>query len=165
MPSGRFGQRPPLDGSPLWRELDIARPRALELRWRWKVETALRASGRERTKDGDDYSARLLVSFGAGDLGERAPTLCYVWAAGELVGSRFPNPYRSNVITIVLQSGDSRIGEWVRERRDLIEDFEAAFGGGRPDAVTGVAVVVDTDDTEGVAVSWFDDLRLRASPN
>ncbi len=82
-----------------------------------------------------------------------------MWAANEPVGSTFPNPYISNVTTIVLQSGDDRAGRWMREERDFMADYFAAFGEA-PRRVTAVAVMADTDDTNGRATAGFADIKL-----
>ena len=89
--------------------------------------------------------------------------LCYVWASREPAGSVYPNPYRADVMTIVLRSGAAAAGRWQNEVRDLAADYVGAFGQ-RPERVTGVAVVVDTDDTGATAVAWFDDLVLELRP-
>ncbi len=149
--------------SALWRQLDLERPRVLKLSWRWRVEMSLGGNEGEKTKAGDDYAARLLVAFGADPFSRTTPSLCYVWAAHEPVGSVFPNPYAANVATIVLESGDERSGQWTGERRDVLADFRASFGG-RPDTVAAIAVIVDTDDTKTRAVAWFDDVRIEHDP-
>ncbi len=133
--------------SALWRRLDIERPKVLKLSWRWRVEMSLGGNQGEKTKGGDDYAARLLVAFGADPFSRTTPALCYVWAAREPVGSTYPNPFAANVATIVIESGDERSGQWTGERRDVLVDFRAAFGG-RPDTVAAIAVIVDTDNTK-----------------
>jgi hypothetical protein len=49
------------------------------------------------------------------------------------------------------------------EDRDLATDYEHAFGEPAPD-VAAVAILVDTDDTGGAAMAWFDDLELWVPP-
>ncbi len=63
------------------------------------------------------------------------------------------------VATIVVESGSQLIGEWVAEERDLIADHWRVFG--KPlEAVTALAIMVDTDDTGSKATAWFDDISL-----
>lgn len=114
---------------------------------------------REREKPGDDYAARFFVIFDGEPFSRSARAICYVWAASEPVVSRYRNPYFSNVVTIVLRSGDELTGEWVREERDFMADYREAFGE-LPSSVTAVAVMADTDDTGGHATSWFTDIRF-----
>ena len=51
------------------------------------------------------------------------------------------------------------IGQWLREERDFMKDYRDAFGED-PLAVTAVAVMVDTDNIRGTALSWFDSIEV-----
>ena len=147
------------------------------LAWRWKVDRVLDGADLRR-KDGDDYAARLYVSFDVPEaslsLAERArrlvaklaygtdlPTaaLCYVWDNRHPVGTTAWNAYSSRVRMVVVRSGAGEAGSWVAEARDVAEDFRAAFGAAAP-AITGVAVSADTDQTHEKVTAWFGDLRL-----
>ncbi len=143
----------------LWRDLDLVPADAGTISWRWKVESAVSQNHREREKRGDDYAARLFVIFDPGEFGPSTEAICYVWAANEPVGAIYQNPYFDRVGTIVVESGSQRIGEWVAEERDLIADHWRVFGK-PPEAVTAVAIMVDTDDTGSKATAWFDDISL-----
>ena len=129
------------------------------LRWRWRVLSSLFKNARELERDGDDYAARVFVLFGDGELKKGTRALAYAWAGQQPVGSAYPNPYLSDVATVVLQSGNDRADEWVIEDRDLKADYEREFGEPAPD-VAAIAILVDTDDTDTAATSWFDDLEL-----
>lgn len=146
--------------SALWHPVDIAPRTGDRVTWRWKVERPLVGNEFERQKRGDDYAARLFVIFDAEPFSRQARAVCYVWASQQPVGAVYPNPYFSNVTTVVLRSGPEQIGEWVHEERDFVEDYRNAFGEG-PEKVTAVAVMVDTDDTDSRAVAWFDTVELR----
>ena len=62
---------------------------------------------------------------------------------------------------IVVESGTSRVGEWVSERRNVAADFRAAFGEAAP-PITAVILAADTDNTGERTVSYFGDISLRA---
>lgn len=146
--------------SVLWRPLPITSLEAGRLSWRWKVGETIEGAHREREKDGDDYAARVFVVFD-GDLTDGATrAVCYVWAAHEPIGSLFPSPYVPTVATVVLESGDGRAGQWIAVERDVIADYQAFFGA-QPERITGVAVMVDTDNTRSRVTAYFDDLVLR----
>ncbi len=151
------------------------------LSWRWKVDRTL-AKARFGSKEGDDFAARVYVSFDVPveslSLAQRAkmklaklvfgadlPTaaICYVWDNHAPIGTNGWNPYSDRVRMVVLQSGDGRAGEWVAESRDVEADFRTAFGEswkGATPAVSGVAVSADTDQTLEKVNAWFGDLRL-----
>lgn len=145
--------------SALWRSLDVPAAAGLHLGWRWKVERSLSGNARERSRGGDDYAARILVGFERAVFDRDTRALCYVWAGQLPAGTELRSPYSANVATIVLESGDGRAGAWVSERRDLVADFRRSFGRA-PRRLSGIAIVVDTDDTGGRARAWFDDLGL-----
>jgi hypothetical protein len=146
--------------SALWHPIDVAPGDGARVSWAWKVERPLMKNEREREKRGDDYAARLFVIFNAEPFSREARAVCYVWSSSEPAGSVYRNPYFPNVVTIVVRSGTERIGRWVREERDFLQDYRDAFGED-PAAVTAVAVMVDTDNTKGSAQSWFDSIELQ----
>lgn len=151
------------------------------LAWRWKA-TALPEKGDLRTKAGDDYGARLYVtfdlplaelSFGAA-LGVRmarlfygsdvpAAALCYVWATRAAEGTIAPNAYTDRVRMVVVESGTARLGQWRSYERDVAADYRRAFGT-EPPAVNGVIVSTDTDNTDGRAEAFYGDVVFRARP-
>ena len=147
------------------------------LGWRWKVDRVLEKADMGR-KDGDDYAARVYVTFDVPEAtlpfadraririakviyGADLPTaaLCYVWDNRHPVGTTAWNAYSSRVRMVVLRSGSAGVGTWAAESRDLAEDFRAAFGE-TPPAITGIAVSADTDQTHEKVTAWFGDLRL-----
>jgi hypothetical protein len=145
------------------RELETPVPARATMRWRWRVTASLTENERERERRGDDYAARVFVTFGGEPFDRSTRALSYVWAGREQIGARYRNPVAKNVATIVLQSGDGAAGRWVREQRDLVRDYREAFGEDPPE-ITGIAVLVDTDDTSSSAISWFDDFVLEVQP-
>jgi len=146
--------------SGLWCELKVEPLSSGHLSWRWRVEQSLESPLDERSKNGDDYAARVFVIYRSSFLPWRTQAICYVWSDREPVGATYPNPYTGRVATIVLQSGNANAGEWVTEQRDIVADHLAAFGK-QPGKVSGFAVMVDTDNTGTSTTTWFDDLVLR----
>lgn len=137
-----------------------ARP-GLRISWSWRITEGLGNDHDERNADGDDYAARVFVIFGSGNLASADRALLYVWAASEPVGTTYRSPVVDEVATFVLRSGSRRVGEWIRETRDVHADYREAFGE-EPGPVAGVALMVDSDDTGSRATARFDDLELVA---
>jgi hypothetical protein len=151
------------------------------LAWRWKA-TRLPEKADLRAKAGDDYAARLYVTF---DLrlselpfGERfgvtlarviygddvpSAALCYVWASQAQVGTFAPNAYTGRVQMIVVESGAAHLGRWRDYERDIAADYRRAFGA-EPPAVSAVAVSTDTDNTGERAEAYYGDIAFRARP-
>jgi hypothetical protein len=157
-----------------------ARTEPSRLAWRWKIDHVVRGGDLAR-KQGDDYAARVFVTF---DLplealplltrlrfrlarllfGAELPTaaLCYVWDNRHAPGTTAWNAYSDQVRMVVLQSGEQRAGQWIEESRDVAADFAAAFGSRtrRAPVVTGVALSADTDQTGETVTAWFGDVTL-----
>jgi len=144
------------------------------VRWRWKVENLLQKSDATR-KDGDDYPARLYitfeydpekVSFGKklkykagqalfGDIPIGA--INYVWETKAPVGAIIDNAYTDFVKMVVVESGSGQIGRWVDESRNIYEDYKKAFGE-EPSMINGIAIMSDTDNTKERAVAYYGDI-------
>lgn len=153
------------------------------LSWRWKVTRTLDA-GDATEKDGDDYPARIYVSFDydPSKLGffdqlkyrtlktlgyDQIPTraLNYIWANRVPKDTVLPNPYTDWVQMIAVESGSPRIGQWVPERRNLRADYRQAFGESPP-PISGIAIMTDTDDTGESATAYFGNIVAHtASPS
>ncbi|MFQ5639410.1 MAG: DUF3047 domain-containing protein [bacterium] len=148
--------------SGLWRMLDIPAASRGTITWRWKVKKALSDNIRERSKRGDDYAARLFVVFEPHFLSWKTRALCYVWSANQPVGAEFKSPYTNSLRTIVVQSGNQNKGKWIKEKRNIIADYQKSFGK-LPEMITAVAIMVDTDNSNQVALAWFDDIVVKVS--
>jgi hypothetical protein len=145
--------------------------------WRWKVENILQ-KGDVYKKEGDDYSARLYITFEYDPsrlsfsdrikyktvrllYGEYPPTgaINYIWGNRASVGTITPNPFVDRAMMIVVESGKEKLKQWVTEKRNILEDYRNAFGSDPP-AISGVAVMTDTDNTGESAVAFFGDIAF-----
>ena len=145
------------------------------LRWRWRVENVLEAGDVTR-RDGDDYPARVYVTFeydpdtlplwqrlkylAARALRPELPAaaISYIWASRAEPGAIVDNPYAAGFVKmIVVRSGAGEAGTWREEQRNVLEDFRAAFGR-EPPPLVGVAIMTDTDNTGESAVAYYGDI-------
>ena len=124
------------------------------LAWRWKV-IKLIAKSDLATRAGDDFPARLYVTFDRGSM-----ALCYVWDSRLPVGTIAPNAYSDRVQMVVADSGPALLGRWVSRERDVAADFRRAFKMDPP-FINGVIVSADTDNTGESAESYFGDIEFR----
>ncbi|TYO96366.1 DUF3047 family protein [Geothermobacter ehrlichii] len=127
------------------------------LSWRWKIDH-VHPKGDARIRAGDDYPARVYVVFPHWFV-PKTRALNYVWANRLPRGSFVPSPYTGNSVMIAVESGNDRAGQWIAERRNLLEDYRRAFGEDPPEA-GAVAVMTDGDDTGGRVTAWYDAIRL-----
>lgn len=152
----------------------------LRLRWRWRLDEALRGADLRR-REGDDSPLKLcalfdmplarlgliernLLRLARAASGEKLPsaTLCYVWDGTLAPGILLPNAYSPRVRFIVLDSGEQRLGQWVAHARDLGADFRRAFGE-ESEAVPplqAVLVGADADNTGGRSLGHVGDVTL-----
>jgi hypothetical protein len=131
------------------------------LRWKWKVAEPLRGAA-EKTKAGDDYSARVYVVF-PGFFFWQTKAINYVWAGRLPKEESFPNPFTGNAMMVVVESGTEKAGTWVTEQRDILADYRRLFGG-EPSQLGAIAVMTDTDNTGGEALAWYSDITISSQP-
>jgi hypothetical protein len=165
--------------SGITRELRIDPRRHPVLAWSWKVLRALQRSDLA-TRAGDDFPARLYVTFdvdieslsaaermriGAARMlyGADVPVaaLCYVWDTKAAPGTFAPSAYTDRVRMIVVDSGTRNLGRWLRYERNVLDDFRKAFGSEAP-AIRATIVSTDTDNTGETAETYYGDVEFRA---
>jgi hypothetical protein len=151
------------------------------LTWEWKVGNTL-VKGDVTRKTGDDYAARIYVTFGTDSsrpsfwqrtkaaaikllVGELPPSaaLAYVWGNQAQVGSFHPNAYTDRCQMIVVESGPTHLNQWRGAQRNVLLDYRRAFGSD-PHLISGVAVMTDTDNTGSSAIAWYGDIVFRQKP-
>ena len=60
-----------------------------------------------------------------------------------------------------LESGSAELNRWKLEERDYVADDERLFGE-RPDALLGISIMTDSDNTHSTAVAYYDFIELDA---
>ncbi len=161
----------------------LARPVTVNLNktpvlcWRWRIDAPL-VKADMKTKSGDDYAARVYVSFALPPSeigwilrsklalarsiwGDAVPdaALNYVWDNRYPIGTHMPNAYTDRTRMIVAETGAVNAGKWVEERHDVLKDFYAEFG--PLDArLIQLAVASDTDNTGETAHAGFADFKF-----
>lgn len=152
------------------------------VQWRWKVANVLK-KGDVTKKEGDDYPARLYITFeydsskvGFFDkatyetarllYGQYPPigAINYIWESTAPKGTVAPNPYAEQVTMIVVESGTERLNQWMSEERNIYEDYKQAFGEDPP-MISGVAIMTDTDNTGESATAYYGDIVFRKGTN
>lgn len=142
------------------------------LEWEWRIE-ALPEGASLFEKDLEDAAAAVWVMFGDPELApwgeatapQPVPTLRYVWTADRVPEETIiDSPNRPAVMrSIVVQSGIVSPLAWESERRDLVADYQAAFGSLPPGNVGAIALVTDNDHTQEPAVAHYGAARLLCS--
>lgn len=163
--------------SGLMQKLDIDPLQESQLSWQWRISRLVEsADNYDRTRE--DSPARIILGFDGNkdDLpftdqimfetarlltGREVPyaTLMYIRGRKAPVGTVIPNVRSSRVKMIVVASGDDGIGEWRTFSRDIVADYERAFGE-KPGRLIGVGVLTDTDNTGETVETWYGDIKL-----
>jgi hypothetical protein len=90
--------------------------------------------------------------------------IAYIWASRTPVGTVIASPHMGDIVKlIVVENGDTRVGEWMAEERNVYEDYRRAFGK-EPPRVSGVAIMTDTDNTQERAAAYYGDLMFAKGP-
>jgi hypothetical protein len=150
------------------------------IEWRWRVDHLIPGADTRQAAT-EDSPARLMVSFHGNakrlDFGVRSQlrlartlsgqalpyaTLMYIWSGKHPVGTVIENPHIDRIRMIVVASGEEGLGEWRSYRRNVLEDYRAAFGED-PWDIVAVGVMTDADNTRQQARSHYGDITfLRA---
>ena len=166
--------------SGLTREIKINPKEYPIVQWRWKVTNILK-KGNVKRKDGDDYPARIYITFEYDPsklsfaekakyetvkvlYGQYPPlgAINYIWESKVPLGTILPNPYTDRVKMIVVESGGAKLNRWVNEERNLYQDYKKAFGE-EPPLISGVAIMTDTDNTGESATAFYGDILFKKS--
>lgn len=148
--------------SGLFRRISPDLARTPWLHWSWKVDSLL-GNADERSKDGDDYPARIYVVFSGGLLFWNTRAINYVWSGNQAVGTEWPNAYTANARMIAVQSGAEHLGQWQKEVRDVRADYRRLFAE-EPGRVSAVALMTDTDNTGRSVQAWYGDIWFSSQP-
>lgn len=127
------------------------------IRWSWKVQHTLDREDATK-KFGDDFAARVYVVFPRG-IFQSLRAINYVWSAYLPIGTFLQSPFTANAVYCVVESGNSRVGTWVTESRNYLEDYRRAFHE-EPPQLGAVAVMTDTDNTHSEVTAWYGDIFL-----
>lgn len=150
-------------GSMLIRAVKADLARTPVATWRWKVPGPVPGAD-ERGDDGDDAAARVYFAWGlAGqaDLAD-AEAIGYIWGRKRRAGEMGASPFSPRIGIVCLRAGAAGAGAWQAERRDLEADYRAYFKKAPPGPVTAIAILTDTDQTDGRAEAWYGPITMEA---
>lgn len=163
----------------------LARPLQVDLKrtpvlcWRWWVDAPIEQADMTQ-KSGDDYAARVYVTFDLPDSvmsfgtriklglaravhGDDLPdaAINYIWDNRYPIGTVQPNAYTDRAQMLVLRSGMADTGHWIEERRNLLTDLQQLFGAEAAQTLQ-LAVASDSDNTGVQTGALFADIHLVA---
>jgi hypothetical protein len=123
--------------------------------------TTLPRNGDVRVKARDDQAGSICVVHNPGLMG--FDSLCYIWENKGPKGAEITSTKRDDSKYIILRAADSDpTGQWLRERRDIYEDFKKLFGR-EPTKDAAIGVQIDSDDTESSGEAFYRNIILKKS--
>ena len=124
----------------IWRPVQIDSAAARRLAWEWRV-LKLPEGGDVRVPTRNDQAARVMVLF------EGMKAIIYVWDTTAPVGTVVrPETFEPlDRVLMVIRSGRSLAGHWLRERREVYQDYRRQFGE-TPRRVKAVGLESHSDD-------------------
>lgn len=162
----------------LRRALDVAPQDLGTLRFSWKVPVLIPNADMGR-RETEDAVVRIVLTFD-GDrtrlsardralselaqlmTGEPLPyaTLMYVWCPTRAPGSVILNPRTDRIRKLVVESGPTRLNQWLDYERDIRADFRQVFGE-TPGRLLQVAIMSDGDNTGSEFRAWYGPVFLQ----
>ncbi len=145
--------------------------------WRWKISNVIRQAIETR-KDRNDSAARIIVVFEAvpgemppwyrleyllkGIIWKNAPLgprIEYIWGNKIEKGRIVDNPSVGGSRMIILESGERKANRWIREKRNVVEDYRTAFGAD-PQGIVALGIQTDTDQSNEGVTAYYSEIVL-----
>src|SRR5262245_7633330 len=144
--------------STIAREITVDLEATPVLEWSWKVVELPRGAD-VRARATSDLTAHLLVVWPRFPEAVRARLLAYAWGSSEGAGTVQRSRKTGTVTFFVLRSGAEQLGQWVTERRNVVEDYQRVYGE-RPENPRAIAISIDTNDTHSTASAVIGTIRF-----
>lgn len=162
--------------SALMHDLDVDPTQQPWLQWTWKIKAATldgisspaeRGSpvrivlGFDGDKDALPFAEQIKFETAKLVTGHDFPyaTLMYVWAENMAPGTVVHSRHSSRIRMVVADSGIAGVGAWRQFARNIVEDFERAFGE-PPGRLMGVGVLTDSNLESESTQAWYGDISL-----
>ena len=145
--------------------------------WRWKISNVIRQAIETR-EDRNDSAARVIVVFqtrpeemplryGLEYLISRAlrknepygHRIEYMWGNRIEKGRILDNPSVKYSRVIVLETGEGKANLWIGEKRNLLDDYRAAFGTD-PEGILALGIQTDTDQSNEGVTAYYGEVFL-----
>lgn len=126
------------------------------LHWSWLVRDVFHGND-ERSKQGDDFPARVYVVVSGGVFFWRTRALNFVWSSHQAVGQAWPNPFTGNAIMVAVDAGTDHLGQWREHKIDVRQALRQHFGKDIA-SIDAVAIMTDADNHGGKAQAYYGDI-------
>ncbi|CAG0993143.1 hypothetical protein ARNL5_03407 [Anaerolineae bacterium] len=142
--------------SAIYREMDFDLKEFPNLNWRWKV-TKIPRGADVRNKKADDQAAQVYVIFPRWPEQVNSRLVGYIWDSSAPAGLTLHSTKSKNTRYVVIRSGQTGLGDWLQEKRNVYEDYKALFKEEPPRAAS-ISIMIDSDDTDSSAEAFVGDI-------
>ncbi len=152
--------------SALFKIVNIPLSAQPQLSWEWRVvKFPSNKKSPDLGADGEnDFALRICAIFGKNNP-FNTDVIQYIWDDRFPEGTSAPSPYDKNVRMLVVHSGLPASPEgWVKETRDIAQDYEKLFGKKSFDHFRAVAIMANSDDTRTESDAWLKEIRVETPP-
>jgi hypothetical protein len=150
------------DSSTINKEVKIDCKDYQVLQWSWKVVELPRGAD-ARKKATDDEAAQIYVTFPRFPSAVRSRIIGYIWDTTAPAGSMFKSQKAGLVTYVVVRSGETELGKWLTESRNVCQDYKKIFGEDPDEKIEALSIGIDSDDTRSRAEAYFGEILFRKS--
>jgi hypothetical protein len=130
------------------------------LQWTWKV-IELPKGGDSRKKATDDQAGQISVTFPRFPSAVRSRIIDYIWDTTTPAGTIVKSQKTGLVTYIVVRSGQTDLGKWLTESRNICEDYKKIYGEEPEEKIEGLSIGIDSDDTRSRAEAYIGEIFFR----
>jgi Protein of unknown function (DUF3047) len=130
------------------------------LEWNWKI-TQLPAGADLRRRQTTDAAPHLFLVWPRRPEMFRSRLIGYVWDPTFPVGAIQKSQKSGTVTFLVVRSSTAQLGQWLTERRNVLDDFRTIYGE-EPEAPAAVALSIDTNDTKSPSEGLIGSIQFRS---
>jgi hypothetical protein len=130
------------------------------LQWQWRAVLFPEGTN-EHDKNANDSVLGVYVIFGMWPFSIKV--IKYIWSDTLAVGYSFVSPAYKNARIVVLESGRTLKGQWITEKRNVLDDYRRLFGDGDSKATPvarGIGLLTDSDNTHTHAIGDYADIQV-----
>lgn len=150
------------DSSTINKEVKIDCKEHEILQWSWKV-VELPKGADARKKATDDEAAQIYVTFPRFPSAVRSRIIGYIWDTTAPAGSMFKSQKTGLVTYVVVRSGETDLGKWLTESRNVCQDYKKIYGEDPDEKIEALSIGIDSDDTRSRAEAYFGEILFKKS--
>lgn len=130
------------------------------LSWEWRVHSIPKGATEDDDKR-NDTAASIYVVYEISGLFKIPKVIRYTWSSTLPKGS-YLTKGRQRIL--VMESGESRLNEWIRFERNIAEDYRNFFGEEPPERPLAILILSDANNTKSFAFADYGPIMLHKTP-